>query len=218
MILFFSFSALSYANYIQSSLSQADSLKILGVLKESFDFGDALDTYRGYKIEWGTKTPETNSYWSVAYTTSGADVGIRQQMSQPYAKLIKDAYKVTIADDAILHLEEKLDVSTLMFKYNYSGALSEDLFYNLSIGAGFNYAKSKVVGKIREDVRLQVNDEDAKLAGVIDIGLGYKLDENTSFIINYERKAGKSVNFKKSPKGKIKLDNASLEMGFRYSY
>jgi hypothetical protein len=220
LILFLSFSAFSFADFVQFSLSQADTLTTSGVLKEKFKEGQGLDVYRGYTTEWGITKPGSNSFWSLAYTTLGADSKVTKTLDTNSAGAINDTYglSTTLKTDDSLYAVEKLDLSYLMIKYNYSGDIAENIFYNLSIGAGCTYATATLTGTLKGDEIITTKDNDKALAGVVGLGLGYQMTENSAFIINYEYKAAKAMQFESTAQGKVKIANASLDLGYRFNF
>ena len=173
----------------------------------------ALESDSGIALEYGF-----DNGWSLQYGTTDANASVTATLTAENAVLVNSLLEDNplVGGDS-LSLAENYEASILMLKYNTVADLGEKLFYNISFGVGLTKVDFEVIGNF-DGGSATFGDSDKTLTCSFGFGLGYRLNENTSLIVNYEFRDAQDGEFKNLGLTDADFDNTSLDIGVKMNF
>ena len=202
----------AHAGTFQISSSDID-LDANGAIQRNFGIDAGFDSDRGIALEYGF-----DNGWSLQYATTDANASVSATLTAEDAVLANSLLgaNVTTGGDT-LSLAEDYEATILMLKYNKVADLGEKLFYNASFGVGFTKVDFDIIGTFNGD-SATLGDSDRTFTYSLGFGLGYRLTENTSLIVNYEFRDAKDGEFKNLGLTDADFDHTSLDIGVKMNF
>ena len=206
--------SLFYAHAGTLQITSSDvNLDTDGAIQRNLGIDAGFDSDSGIALEYGF-----DNGWSLQYGTTDANASVSATLSAEDAALANSLLgdNLLIGGDTV-SLAENYEASILMLKYNTVADLGEKLFYNISFGVGLTKVDFEVIGEINGD-SASFGDSDKTLTCSFGFGLGYRLTENTSLIVNYEFRDAKDGEFKNLGLTDADFDNTSLDIGVKMNF
>lgn len=206
-----SLSLTAYGDYMQLTSTDVD-LDTDGTIQINLGIGPGLDVDKGLSFEYGL-----DNGFSLIYGTVAASSAVSATLDNDSADLLNLLVGSSSEAGDSASISESYDASVLMAKYNFTNALTEKLFYNASVGAGFTSVDVTLSGSAGAE-SLSFSDSDRVFTYSLGIGFGYNLKENIDLVLNYEFRDAKDLEFSDLGLSGGDIDHTSLDLGFKYTF